>query len=57
MGKPGDKQMALNNQNIKKLARELYIARLTGQYTVRGFHEGLYKQCLEEARKLLEAEE
>ena len=49
--------MALKEVEIKVLAEKLYIARLTGEYTVRGFQEGMYKQCLEEARKLLEAKE
>lgn len=50
-------ETALKEVEIKQLAEKLYIARLTGEYTARGFQESLYKQCLEEARKLIEVRE
>ena len=46
--------MSLKEIEIKQLAERIYIAKLTGEYTVRGFQEGLYTQCLEEAKKLIE---
>lgn len=37
---------------ISELAERLYIEKLSGQYTVRGFQKEMLDQCIEEAENV-----